>query len=239
MSLRQRILAIALSTIFSSAAFAGPDCVVMIHGMWRTHNSFTKLATQLRSQGYFVVNESYQTNRYSIRTVANRDVQRWVKQCRRLHARRIHFVTHSIGGLVVREYLSHHRVPKGSRVVMLAPPNHGSVLADRMTHVPGYGAVMGPMGAQLRTGKTSYSAKLPQRLGVDVGVITGDRTFNPFASYRLGGPNDGKVSVLSARLAGMKDFLVVHSTHTFIMRSPRVIRNVTHFLRYGRFIHRK
>jgi hypothetical protein len=117
---------------------------------------------------------------------------------------------------------------------MLSPPNKGSELPDSFSDVAGFSAVMGPTARSLGTGSNS----LPNSLGPvthDVGVITGDRTVNPFYSYIIPGTDDGKVSVERAKVDGMKDFIVVPCSHTFIMADKDVMRQTAYFLRYGRF----
>ena len=226
------IILLAAQTAMA-ATESEPECVIMIHGMMRTQAAMVKLSSALQAQGYFVVNESYPTNRYTIQQVAQSYVPHYVDQCLEKKASKIHFVTHSIGGLVLRAYLSEHTLPTGSRVVMLAPPNHGSTLADTLHKSKIFNMMTGPMGQQLQT--KGFVEELPETFPVDIGVITGSSSLNPIAATMLGGENDGKVSVGSAKLAGMKDFMVVPVSHTFIMRSPQVIEATSTFLKLGSF----
>ena len=71
-----------------------------------------------------------------------------------------------------------------------------------------------------------------------MGIITGSRSLNPLTSWLVTGEDDGKVSVESAQLEGMADFLVVPNTHTFIMNSSQVAQEVVHFLEQGSFSQR-
>jgi pimeloyl-ACP methyl ester carboxylesterase len=147
---------------------------------------------------------------------------------------KIHFVTHSLGGIVLRQYLSEHRIENLGRVVMLAPPNRGSELADRLKNNCLYRLATGPAGQQLGTSDSS----VPNRLGpadFELGVIAGNRSLNPLFSWWIPGPDDGKVSVRSTRLAGMQDFLVVHHSHTWMAWSSEVSAAVAQFLRSGCF----
>lgn len=137
-----------------------------------------------------------------------------------LHGRRIHFVTHSMGGILVRQYFRDHAVPEADRVVMLAPPNHGSAMVDANRDRWWFRAATGPAGQQLGTAADSLPNTLPP-LPLEVGIIAGRR--------------DGKVAVDSARLAEMKDMRIVDSAHTLIMNSPAVIREVKAFLGNGAF----
>ena len=212
-------------------------CVILLHGMGRTHRSMATMAHHLADKGYRVVNLDYPSTQANIETLSQGIVTETVQHCRLEHpSAPIHFVTHSLGGILVRQYLQAHRLPPGSRVVMLSPPNKGSEIADLMKDLFLYRWIMGPAGQQLGTTATS----VPNRLGpvdVPVGIITGDSTLEPWFSSRVPGPDDGKVSVESARLAEMTDFLVVHKSHGFIMNDTEVIAQTIHFLEYGVFRH--
>ena len=212
-------------------------CVILLHGMGRSHRSMAAMARHLAHTGYRVVNLDYPSTRASIETLSEGIIFETVNRCRRQHPSvPIHFVTHSLGGILVRQYLQAHRLPPGSRVVMLSPPNQGSEVADLMKEFFFYRWMMGPAGPQLGTGAES----VPNRLGpvdVPVGVIAGDRTLEPWFSTRLPGADDGKVSVARSRLAEMADFLVVHNSHGFIMNDPQVIAQTLYFLQHGRFRH--
>ena len=209
------------------------DLVVVLHGMGRTKLSMAWLAGRLEQQGYDVLNFSYPSTRSSVAestTHLHQELQS------RLPARagRVHFVTHSLGGIVVRAYLKQHPPANLGRVVMLSPPNQGSEVVDHLRDNFLYRLATGPAGQELGTETTST----PNALGeVDfpLGVITGDRSFNPLFSAWLAGTNDGKVSVHRAKVRGMTDFLVVPHSHSFIMRSSVVARQVVHFLEHGQF----
>jgi triacylglycerol lipase len=210
-------------------------CVILLHGMGRTHRSMASMADHLADKGYRVVNQDYPSTQASIQTLSQDIVTKTVRRCRSERpSAPVHFVTHSLGGILVRYYLQAHRLPPGSRVVMLSPPNQGSEIADLLKDNVLYRWIMGPAGQQLGTGADA----IPNRLGpldVPVGIITGDSTLEPWFSSRLPGPDDGKVSVERARLAEMADFLVVHKSHAFIMTDPEVIEQTAYFLEHGQF----
>lgn len=211
--------------------------VILLHGMGRSHRSMAKVARYLAEKGYRVINLDYPSTEASIETLSEGIVAETVQHCRLENpSAPIHFVTHSLGGILVRQYLQTNRLPPESRVVMLSPPNQGSEIADLMKDSFFYRWIMGPAGQQLGTTTDS----VPNRLGpvdVTVGIITGDSTLEPWFSSRVPGPDDGKVSVARARLAEMADFLVVHQSHGFIMNDPQVIFQVAYFLEHGSFNH--
>jgi len=221
--------------VWSSQTNAG-SCVVLLHGLARTSSSMQELAEALSVAGFSTSNIDYPSRTAKIEKLALNAVPRGLADCRLKESDTIHFVTHSLGGILVRQYLAEHVIDELGRVVMLAPPNHGSEVVDALSDIPGYEFLNGPAGQQLGTGPDS----VPNRLGgvaFDLGVIAGTSTFNPILSQLLPNPDDGKVSVESARVAGMCGFLTLPYTHTFIMQSEEVAEQVIHYLKQGRFDH--
>ena len=209
------------------------ETVILLHGLGRTSWSFWRVQLALRRDGYQVVNVAYPSRQQAIEDLS-RDYLAPVIAAQS-SAPRLHFVTHSLGGIMLRCYLRHHPVPNLGRVVMLAPPIAGSELADRLKPNRLYRAINGPAGQQLGTDG------LPRALGPwpagagELGIIAGDRSLNPLFSFWLPGPNDGKVTVARARLEGMTDFTTVPYSHTWLPWRGRVIAQIQAFLRTGRF----
>ncbi len=217
------------------------ECVVLVHGMGRTYRSMERMQQKLVGAGYHTVNMGYPSTERTIEAIADEYVPQALEQCRRFSPTAVHFVTHSLGGIVVRQAIKESHPPELGRIVMLSPPNHGSAVADSLKDWWFYEWFNGPAGQQLTT---SGPASLPRQLGpVDyaVGVITGDRYyfFDFWLSAIIPGLDDGKVSVASARLEGMSDFLVVHETHPFIMDAEYVQNETVNFLKTGSFRHQK
>ncbi len=210
--------------------------MILLHGLARTSKSMHKIEKSLVESGYRVANIDYPSRTKPIPALAQMAVSEGIAQCSSENGGKIHFVTHSLGGILVRFYLSQHTIDNLGRVVMLAPPNQGSEVVDRLKSFPGFRSFNGPAGVQLGTD----SAGIPFSLGsVDypVGVIAGTRTFNPILSAYLPNPDDGKVSVSRTKVAGMKDFITVPVSHTFIMRNDTVIAQIKRFIQSGTFAH--
>ena len=215
-------------------AASNHECVILLHGLARTNHSMFKLASVLQKYHYIVVNRSYPSTQKSIKTLANQVIPPMVNECLKQHAKRIHFVTHSLGGIILQQYLHKNRITKLDYVVMLAPPNHGSQLADLLHKRWFFRRVLGPNIAELTTKKGS----IPMLHGqYKIGIIAGNYNLNPIGNKIFAEPNDGKVAVSSTKIDQMSDFIVMPVTHTFIMQNPLVEKQILYFLSHGRFLH--
>jgi hypothetical protein len=226
------------ATADPTATSHNKECVILLHGMARTASSMHDLETYLSGKGYKTVNFAYPSTSESIERIAEVYLPHAIAQCKDTPVDKIHFVTHSLGGIIVRQYLQTNPLPEGSRLVMLAPPNQGTEVVDYLKDFFAYQWIHGPAGQELGTDPGSTPNRL-KPINIEVGIIAGDMTLNPILSSLIPGPDDGKVSVERARLNEMTDFLVVPSTHTFIMRNPGVMAQVDHFLVHGKFDHSK
>jgi len=211
------------------------ECVVLLHGLGRTAFSMQTMKRSLEGNGYYVANVDYPSRDHKIEVLAPLAIEDGLDQCaENSGTSTVHFVTHSLGGILVRVYLAENTIANLGRVVMLAPPNQGSQAVDEMEGIPGFDWLNGPAGYQLGKGPES----LPLRLGVpefDFAVIAGDRTIDPITSAILDDPDDGKVSVSDTRLEGMRDFVVMPVSHAMIMQDRDVIRLVMNYLARGSF----
>lgn len=209
------------------------DTVVLVHGLGRTPASMVVLGARLEGAGFRVVNFGYPSTSEEMETLVD-SLDGAVSKCCDHGDGTVHFVTHSMGGILVRSYLSERDAPFNGRVVMLSPPNQGSEVIDAFGDSLLLEVILGPAGARLGTDSTGIVNELGP-VDYRLGIITGDRSINPIGSWLIPGPDDGKVSIERARLVGAADFLVVPATHTFIMNRSDVASEVVHFLREGVF----
>ncbi|HNY32716.1 MAG TPA: alpha/beta hydrolase [Fibrobacteria bacterium] len=217
-----------------SARDAPRECVVLLHGLARTSKSMGKMAKVLEDSGYAVRNLDYPSREHRIDSLGDRAIGGVLELPGMTEYDKIHFVTHSMGGILVRSYLARHAVANLGRVVMLGPPNHGSEVVDHLRGWWVFRKLNGPAGGELGTDSGSTPAVI-RDVPFDLGVIAGDRSINWINSLMIGKANDGKVSVESTMLPWMSDHLVVHATHPFMMRDREVIEKVVEYLRTGRF----
>jgi pimeloyl-ACP methyl ester carboxylesterase len=207
--------------------------VVLLHGLARTSRSFRTMERALQGAGFATLNLDYASRKRTIERLVDDihpDIAQFAGEVGQLH-----FVTHSMGGLLARLYLAQYRPPSLARVVMLGTPNGGSEVADLLKGLALYRAFYGPAGQQVGTRQETFLRRLPPP-DYAVGIVAGNRTIDPFASlFIVPRPNDGRVSVERTKLEGMTDHVVVPATHSGLLNHRHAIFQTISFLRDGRF----
>jgi len=211
------------------------ECVILLHGLARTSSSMNDLQDELVKAGFVVAKIDYPSRKFTVEQLAAPAIEKGLTLCQEQGAQINHVVSHSMGGILFRQYVRDNGAEQFARTVMLAPPNKGSEAVDALRDVPGFEFLNGPAGLQMGTD----SASLPLKLGPaisDVAVIAGTFSINLMLSTFLPDPDDGKVSVESSRLEGMCGHLQVHVSHPFIMEDEEVMAEIISYLKTGRFI---
>ena len=235
---RGRLVRWILPAILVSAVLANAgECVILLHGLARTSKSMGELARRLEEKHYIVENVDYNSREGHIDSLAQSVIPSALKRLEEKRCDKVNFVTHSMGGILVRSYLATNQIPNLGRVVMLGPPNAGSEVVDQLKDWSFFQALNGPAGSELGTDSLST----PNRLGpvrFELGVIAGDRSINGINSLlMIPGNDDGKVSVANTKVPGMKDHIVIHATHPMMMTNKQVIEQILRFLKTGAFRH--
>ena len=240
-----RIASGRLAALLAAALMCAPahgfaaeskPCVILLHGLGQTALSMLPLKFALDREGYRTVNQGYPSLAQPIEELSASHVPGALAKCDSPPDEPVHFVTHSMGGILVRHYLQDHDLPDGSRMVMLGPPNRGSEWIDRFADDVWF-SVMGPAALQMGTGADSLPGNL-QPIDMEIGVVAGTRAGLDTIVMRnvpLPGPNDGRVTVASSRLDEMRDFFTVEESHSFLLTNPLVIEQAVAFLGGGRF----
>lgn len=188
----------------------------------------------LADHNFSVCNLNYPSRHFPIPELAKKVRKQILQDKKLVHSSRLHFVTHSMGGIILRQIQATNPLPHLGRVVMLGPPNQGSEVVDRLGSMRIFRAINGPASLQLGTDATS----IPNLLGpvdFELGVIAGDRSVNFMLSAMIPGKDDGKVAVSKTKIGGIKDFLIVHSPHPLLMNNPGAQIATLQFLKTGKF----
>lgn len=215
------------------------EIVVLLHGIGRTARSMNRVARFLDAHGYKVLNITYPSRRINVAAIAD-----WLNNhhltsdfWRNDDIESVHFVTHSMGGLVARCYLAKHRsiIPENKlgRVVMLGPPNQGSEIADILQGLKLFKLLFGPAGENLTT---QSNINLNHAVFYEAGIIAGSsRWLYPLSSLLIRGPSDGRVAVERTKIDGMKDHITINTSHSLMMYRNDVMKYILTFLQQGRF----
>jgi len=213
---------------------AQPATVILLHGILNPALIMTPIARRLRRDGYRVVNWGYPGRSRLIEEHAA-ELDALVRSVGGDGP--VHFVGFSLGGLVIRYYLTHYDSPRAGRLVMIGSPNHGTEKIDAYYPNRWFRWLYGTRAmAQMRASNREFF----EHMGVpriEFGIIAGCRGDARGFSRLLEGDDDGAVSVASARLEGAADFILLPHTHTILVLMPETARQVSAFLRLGRLDH--
>lgn len=208
---------------------ASADFVVLLHGLGRSAFSLFLLEEVLQRYGYKTAKEDYSPTKQTIQALSDYALLQGFVAC---GTAKTHLVTHSMGGILARYWLAHQTDDNLGRVVMLVPPNQGSELVDILGPLSSFEWINGPAGAQLGTDGLVLS--LPT-VTIDLGIIAGSHTLKPVYSALIDGADDGKVSVAATKDEGMRDYIILSVTHTFITNAPNVLAQTLVYLETRRF----
>ena len=220
--------------LISTTLLVGKENVILLHGLGRTDKSMKPIEKKLKKAGYTVWNISYPSTKYSIEEICSLFVGKEIEKISK-GTDSLSFVTHSMGGIILRYYLNTHNVNYNS-IVMLCPPNQGSSLTDKLKREINwiYKSVNGPAGMQLGTDSSSIIHTLHEIRG-NVGIIAGDKSMEPYFSWLISGSDDGKVLIEETKLNEMSDFIILHHTHTFMMNNKDTQEQIVYFLKNHKF----
>jgi pimeloyl-ACP methyl ester carboxylesterase len=210
------------------------ETVVVVHGLGRSTRAMAPLTERLREAGFDAHNLGYSSREAAPEALVEELAVQIDACC--ADAPRLHFVGHSLGGILARAYVADREPARLGRIVMLSPPNQGSEIVDALGDNWLFRVVMGPSAQALGTGPGSLPNSLPPP-DYELGIIAATESINPVGSAIIPGDDDGMVAVCKMRLEGMTDFITVDHTHALVMRSADVAEQVILFLREGRFEH--
>jgi pimeloyl-ACP methyl ester carboxylesterase len=210
---------------------SAPETVVLVHGLWMRGFVMALMRHRIERCGYRVLSYSYPTIRLSL----HENAARLERFCRKQGAVRLHFVGHSLGGIVVLSLLERATALNIGRVVLAGPPFAGSFSARRFARLPGGDKVLGRSIRQWLD-----QARAADYTRCEIGVIAGSSGIGlgTLIAPDLPRPNDGVVTVDETRVPGARDHIVLGISHTLMLVSAGVVRQICAFLRNGAFSRR-
>lgn len=229
-------LIIALMFLPQSAFAAQGDYVVLLHGIARTKGSMESMGKALSQRGYVVINIDYESREKKIEKLIV-DIRKKIVKNKIPEAKKINFIGHSMGGLVIRAYINKYKPKNIGRVVMIGTPNKGSEVADFLVDNYFYKSFYGPAGQELVTDQSDFK-KIFGDVNYELGVIAGNCTIDPVSSLIIPGDDDGKVAIVKTKIKGMKDHVILCATHSFMPSNKHVKRQAEYFLEHGKFQHK-
>ncbi len=221
----------ALSFLLPFTASA-QECVVLLHGYARSNTCMEPLEIGLTKEGYNVINLSYPTMKYPVEIISRDHIHPHIEKIS--DCEKLHFIGHSLGGIVARYYLSQNEVKNLGKVILITTPNQGSRIATEMESNEFLSALLGPAVSDLAEDSPLLKS-LPEP-DYEVGVIAATKSINPLTSiFVLQGEDDGTLTVESMRLTSTKHYVAIPSTHTLVLRHPDLLTQIKSFLTAGKF----
>ena len=217
-----------------SAEEENREFVVLLHGLSRTSRSMRPIKKALEKNCFSTFNLNYPSRKKPIEELSEFVLEKINRNFSDTPVHTLHFVTHSMGGIILRQIMKLSPLPNLGRVVMLGPPNQGSEIIDRLGPFKLIPLINGPACLQLGTSSDGFIQSLGP-VKFDLGVIAGNRSINPFLSFLIPGVDDGKVSVERTKVEGMNDFLEVPRSHSFMMGNQTIQKETIYFLKNGHF----
>ncbi|MFT7098872.1 MAG: esterase/lipase [Rickettsiales bacterium] len=211
----------------------GKEYVVILHGIARSKSHMQDLADYLSKNNYDVINLDYPSTDHDLEKltkIIKKDISTKITQ-----DKKVNFVGYSMGGVLVRVILGQQKYKNMGRVVQLAAPNGGSEVSDFVKDWWIYKKIYGPAGQQLTTDQQKIAKLLGKKVDYELGIIAGNFTIDPISSALIPGDDDGKVSIESTKLQGMKDHIVISASHTFFPSNKKVQLQTLNFLQNGEF----
>ena len=224
------LILLCTQVAYTQTSNTNQETVVLIHGFGRDADSMAGLSNWFKNAGYGVEQVEYESLTQNMDEI-KKEVFDQIDRCC-LELMKVHFVGHSIGGLLIRSYLGENNISNLGRVVLIGTPNKGwydTEIFDQqwLPHI----AI--PVLMDIAGEDTDFLNSLEPPY-YDLGVIAGDIGIGVI-EFLLGGPNDGLVRVESTQVEGMKDFVIVRLAH-YDLRSKKIVADhAINFLKHGSF----
>jgi len=234
-----KLLSCLLLIFFYSHLLAdsNKEIVILIHGLRGDSEDMEVIEEHLKEHNFETINFTYPSKDHKIQNLAEDFLKPEIIKQLKKHPDQIHFVTHSMGGIVLRSYFENHFTEIDSllgKVVMIAPPNRGSDVSEFFKKTMLYQKRYGISGQQIGY-DIEKQVGIPDSVCYHPGIIAGTDTQFPYFSKFIEGADDGKISTERTKLKGMEEFIEMHFPHDTIMKQKKVAEQVLHFICMGKF----
>ncbi|MBF0197920.1 MAG: alpha/beta fold hydrolase [Planctomycetes bacterium] len=210
------------------------ECVVLIHGLGRTERSMSSISKHLSRHGFTTYSISYPSRKHNAHQLYEGYIAPALGDILSKHTK-LHFVTHSLGGILLRLLLENSSIPQLGRTVMLCPPNQGSELARKLSQFSVFRYLAGPVLTDLGTHNKNKPLLNVGAFPSSLGVIAGNCSLNPLSSSLISNTDDGAVSIAETLCPGMDEHIVMPVSHTFMLHNQKVINQIHSYLYTGSF----
>jgi pimeloyl-ACP methyl ester carboxylesterase len=200
--------------------------VILVHGLWYGPWVMGFLGRHLQHAGFTVRQFAYRATASPVAEHASQ----LALFAERTRATKVHFVGHSLGGLVIVHMLAHGQGRATGRAVLLGTPLQGSRVARKVVRLPGGGLLLGQAADDLGRGQPV------QADGHEIGMIAGCKALG--LGRLLGQPDkasDGTIELDETNAPGLSGRVILPVSHTGMLYSSEVASQVANFLRDGRF----
>ena len=213
------------------------EMVVLLHGLGRSHLQMKLLERFFRKNHYYVLNINYPSTKKPIEVLAENIWK--IIQTQIHHHSTCHFIGYSLGGVIIQAILQSHPVKPIGKIVLLGAPNHGSPIADRFKHHTWFKRIFGPAGTSLGSNNQliyPLSKSLNLQIGCIAANISGYLSMSyPISSFLIKKPHDGRVTIQSAQLQSMRDYLEIQCPHFYMPFSKSIRQPILNFFKKGSF----
>ncbi|OWZ82707.1 alpha/beta fold hydrolase [Natranaerobius trueperi] len=206
--------------------------VILVHGFNSSFHDMSFLSDYFKNRGYLVYSPNLPTRFASFHkctTIFEDCTNDYLNKCNYFNPK-IHLVGHSMGGLIIRNYLARNTIDNIGRCVLIATPNKGTKLADLLCLYSPINKIHKPLDVLVTYKKLLYESNS----SLELGIIAGTKSSWPF-SLLLKNDNDGRVEVESTKMSNAKDFLLLPFGHKDIHHRTVTAQYIDNFLGTGRF----
>lgn len=206
--------------------------VVLLHGILKSSKCMKSFEKAFLECNYKVLNIDYPSTKLDILSIVDFIKPQIIEFSNSVD--RLHFVGHSLGGLIIRTLLNQYNFTNLGRVVLIGTPNKGTKLADFFKNFWLYKKLFGPAGQQLTTNQKDIKTSLGN-IKYEMGIIAGLFKYNFFTNLIIKSPSDGLVSIESTKTDGTKQHIIIPSEHLKLTKNKRVIEHTIKFIETGSF----